>query len=116
MKLTRLKIENGRYFGAVESTTSPTPIDLYRNGENCGTCEITQQTDGLWQVAIDLPDHSITQGHTDYLLVQNGSTDILDSFSISVSCADAPNLETQLRLLREELNMLKSAFRRQSRK
>lgn len=75
--------------------------------------EITENRDaGHWVVRIPVPADLITEGVTTFLIRDAGSGTVLDSFAILAGDALAEDIRAELDLLRDELDMLKRAFRR----
>jgi hypothetical protein len=74
--------------------------------------ELTETADGGWHLRIPVPRAALSDGiHT--FLIRNADTgETLDSFAILAGEALADDIRAEMDLLREELDLLKRAFRR----
>lgn len=73
---------------------------------------LTEAPDGTWHLRIPIPRAALSDGiHT--FLIRNADTgETLDSFAILAGEALADDIRAEMDLLREELDLLKRAFRR----
>lgn len=67
---------------------------------------------GQWLVRIAVPAGLIGEGVSTFLIRDTESGTVLDSFAILAGDALADDIRAEVDLLREELDMLKRAFRR----
>ncbi len=67
---------------------------------------------GHWLVRVIVPADLISDGVTTFLIRDTETGTVLDSFAILAGDALALDIRAELDLLREELDMLKRAFRR----
>ena len=119
MKLTRTQFIQGQYTGILEvptSTKNPPKIILIHAPNPPVTCTLTPIKSGSYEVTTSITNSDISDGVSIFLIVEDGNLDILDSFTIQVSGADEPALKEDVALLRDELDMLKRAFRNHARK
>ena len=65
-----------------------------------------------WEVKADIPKEFLMDGVQTFLFVFEGQTEILDRFSIITGEPLEEDLRAEIQLLREELDMVKRAFRR----
>lgn len=74
--------------------------------------EVTLREAGHWQVRLPVPADLISDGVTTLLFRDSDSGEVLDSFTILAGDALTGDIRAEIDLLREELDMLKRAFRR----
>ncbi len=67
---------------------------------------------GHWVVRFPVPADVIADGVTTFLIRNTETGELLDSFAILAGDALAEDIRAEMDLLREELDMLKRAFRR----
>ncbi|RFP88584.1 hypothetical protein DZK27_08920 [Rhodobacteraceae bacterium 63075] len=68
--------------------------------------------DGLWELAVPIPAQAISDGLRTILIQDSASGEVLESISLLAGEALDEDLRAEVSLLREELDMLKRAFRR----
>jgi hypothetical protein len=115
--LTRKQITNGVYEGVYTSqsnTTSPPSVILTFLGETLGdaSAEPLDELAGTWLLRCNIPPEAISDGIQTFLLCNVDGNTVLDSFSIVAGEPLDDDLRNEINLLREELDMLKRAFRR----
>lgn len=69
-------------------------------------------TDAHWVVHVPVPAHLLSDGVQTFLITDTATGETLNSFSLLSGDALAGDIRAEITLLREELDMLKSAFRR----
>ncbi|MEM9845483.1 MAG: hypothetical protein AAF965_11845 [Pseudomonadota bacterium] len=67
---------------------------------------------GEWLLRIPVPADKIADGVQTFVISDAGTGETLDSFSIVAGDALSEDIRAEVTLLREELDMLKRAFRR----
>lgn len=67
---------------------------------------------GEWLVRIPVPAEKIADGVQTFVISDSRTGETLDSFSIVAGDALSDDIRAEVNLLREELDMLKRAFRR----
>ena len=67
---------------------------------------------GYWVLRVPIPVEALSDGMQTFLIRDAQSGDTLDSFVILAGEALADDIRAEVALLREELDMLKRAFRR----
>lgn len=67
---------------------------------------------GEWLLQIPLPAEKIADGVQTFVITDSDTGETLDSFSIVSGDALSEDIRAEVNLLREELDMLKRAFRR----
>lgn len=67
---------------------------------------------GQWQVKVPIPADLLSDGVQTFVISDSDSGETLNSFAILAGDALADDIRAEVQLLREELDMLKRAFRR----
>lgn len=73
---------------------------------------IESEADGFWTVRVPIPPEVIADGVQTFLIRDRRSNEVLDSFALMSGDALGYDIRAEMALLREELDMLKRAFRR----
>ena len=68
--------------------------------------------EGLWVVRVPIPVALIADGVQTFVICDKRSGDMLDSFALMSGDALGYDIRAEMSLLREELDLLKRAFRR----
>ncbi len=115
--LTKKRIANGVYEGIytnANSTTTAPELELTLLGQPVGEVFVDQidEKKNTWLIRCKIPADTISDGVHSFLISEQGRTDVLDSFSIIAGDPLDDDLRNEINLLREELDMLKRAFRR----
>jgi hypothetical protein len=114
--LTKTRLIEGVWEGVltreVEGNTQP-QIEVTHREKALRGVEVTEKPEeNLWVVRVSIPPELIADGVQSFLIndVQSGET--LNSFSLWAGEALSHDIRAEMTLLREELDMLKRAFRR----
>ena len=115
--LTRKLIANGVYEGIYkgEKDEASAPfLELTYLGKTIGEVftDPLETQESTWLVSCKIPAETISDGIQTYLICKAGEDIMLDSFSIVAGEPLDDDLRNEINLLREELDMLKRAFRR----
>lgn len=115
--LTKKRITNGIYEGIftnTKGTTTAPALELTLLGQSVGEVFIDQISDknGTWLIRCKIPADTISDGVHSFLICAQGSSQIMDRFTIIAGDPLDDDLRSEINLLREELDMLKRAFRR----
>jgi len=112
--LSRTRIRNGRYEGVLKRNgrISRDPvIEMFFLGRPAGKLALEEAGDG-WSASADLPKEILNEG-VQTLLIQDATTgDTLDSLAVVTGQPLEEDLRAEVHLLRAELEMLKSSFRK----
>ncbi len=76
------------------------------------TAEAVPGSPGDWAVSVPIPADVLTEGVQTFLIREQGTTEALAHFTIITGVAMEDDLRAEVDLLRQELDMLKRAFRR----
>jgi len=115
--LTKKLIANGVYEGIYKGENSETTAPLFELtylGKTIGEVFVDslEAQENTWLVRCKIPAETISDGIQTYLICKTGENIMLDSFSIVAGEPLDDDLRNEINLLREELDMLKRAFRR----
>jgi hypothetical protein len=115
--LTKKRISNGVYEGVYKSKkgeTATPELELNYLGESIGETYADQidVSENTWLIRCKIPSEVISDGVQTFLVCKVGDQSSLDSFSIASGEPLEDDLRNEISLLRQELDMLKRAFRR----
>lgn len=116
-RLNKKQIFGGKYFGILRSGTKglqAPEIEMLHLGNVVGRVSVSSvgEDGDNWEVIAEIPAEFLTDGVQTFLLVFKGQTEILDRFSIITGEPLEEDLRAEIELLREELDLIKRAFRR----
>jgi len=111
--LTKKRIAHGIYEGVYQGKMEPT-LELYYLGKPVGETKVTRidAQENNWLIRCTIPADTLSDGIQTFLVCHTDETIPLDSFSIITGEPLDDDLRNEISLLREELDMLKRAFRR----
>lgn len=111
--LVRTTLQAGRYLGVLTGA-GQTEIEALHNGRIVAVAQLTAHPDepGAMQVALELPTDVLGDGVHVVGLRSTGTGDVLDRITLMAGSALDEDIRGELALLRDELEMLKRAFRR----
>ena len=114
LKLTKTQIIEGVWEGVLSGplTSEPPGIEVTHFGQALQGVTVTALADGEWRVAIPIPTQAISDGVQTFVITDPASGDVLETFAVLAGEALAEDIRAEIDLLREELDMLKRAFRR----
>ncbi|NIZ11148.1 hypothetical protein [Pseudooceanicola sp. HF7] len=116
--LTKIRLENATWEGLLSAPKQDTAPELEAMLEGqplpAPVLEPTG-TAGEWAVKLPVPPGAIGDGVRVVLILDKARGTVLASFAVLAGDALQDSLATEVALLRAELDMLKRAFRRQSR-
>jgi hypothetical protein len=116
-RLNKKQIVGGKYVGILRSRNkglqNPS-LEMIHLGNVVGEVHVEPiGTDGdNWEVRAEIPSEFLMDGVQTFLFVLAGQTEILDRFSVITGEPLEEDLRAEIQLLREELDMIKRAFRR----
>ena len=111
MRLTRISLKSGRYEGRLETSGAVPVIELVHLERVVGHAEVTE-VDGAHMVAAEMPASVLSDGVQVVSLRSAADATILDRVTFLMGSGLDDDFRGELALLREELELLKSAFRR----
>lgn len=100
----------GIFAGVIDA---PPPIAVTHHGEQVDGAAVKKaaQSDD-WVLHVPFPAHLLADGVQTFLISDVETGETLNSFTLLAGEALAEDIREEMALLREELDMLKSAFRR----
>jgi hypothetical protein len=112
-KLIQVRFQAGRYEG-VMTASEPVAIEAVHMGKVVAVADVTADPTrhGDYRVAVDLPAAVMGDGVQMVALRSTGDGTVLGRIALMAGAALDEDIRAELVLLREELEMLKRAFRR----
>lgn len=116
LKLTKTRLFEGVWEGFLTSSSMDNlqpELEVTHLNEAVLGLEVTEdRQNGHWVVRVPVPVAALSDGVQTFLIRDKLSGEVLESFSILAGEALGDDLRAEMTLLREELDMLKRAFRR----
>ena len=112
MQAERISILNGVYQARLVSAKARQKLELHQNGQKIGDCEVAKNTKGDVMCRVALPTLPMDESRHIFTIVDTESASVVDMFSYGLEGATATDEVAQIR---EELDLLKKAFRREMR-
>ena len=110
-KLTRVALRGGRYEGVLEADGQVPVIELVHRERVVAVAEVSG-ADGKYAVTADLPPEVMADGVQVVALRSAVDGEVLDRLTMLFGSGLDGDYRAELALLRDELDLLKSAFRR----
>ena len=112
--LTKARLVGGVWTGVLTGHNGDAPprLTLSHLGDTLPAPVATRHDDGTWVVDARVPADRLADGVQTFLIAEAASGTVLASFAIIAGEALAEDIRAEVDLLREELDMLKRAFRR----
>ncbi|MBR9652397.1 hypothetical protein [Thalassovita aquimarina] len=116
LTLTKTRLFEGVWEGVLSSgakSRTPPQIEVTHLEKKLQGVELVEgDAPGRWLLRVPIPAALLSDGVQSFLIRDADSGETLDSFSILAGEALADDIRAEITLLREELDMLKRAFRR----
>jgi hypothetical protein len=114
LRLTKTRLFEGVWEGFMTSAGQAQPdLEVTHLNDPVLGLELTEDTEnGHWVVRVPVPVAALSDGVQTFLIRDKASGEVLESFSILAGEALDDDIRAEVNLLREELDMLKRAFRR----
>ncbi|MBL4627210.1 MAG: hypothetical protein JKY00_04115 [Roseicyclus sp.] len=111
--LVRTALQAGRYQGVLTGA-GQTEIEALHKGRIVGVAQVTPHTSevGAMQVTLELPADVLSDGVQVVGLRSTATGEVLDRITLMAGSALDEDIRSEISLLRDELEMLKRAFRR----
>ncbi|MFY9241220.1 MAG: hypothetical protein WAO78_20560 [Roseovarius sp.] len=113
--LTKTRLFEGVWEGILthqgEGNIQP-KIEVTHLEKTLSGVEVTELEDRTWAIRVPIPVEVITDGVQTFLIQEVGRDETLGSFALMSGDALGYDIRVEVTLLREELDMLKRAFRR----
>ena len=112
--LTKTRMVAGVWEGIFSDLKdTPPEIVVSHLGEPIEGAEVKKAAQSSdWVVHVPVPAHLLADGVQTFVISEKLSGDVLNSFTILSGEGLSEDIRAEISLLREELDMLKSAFRR----
>lgn len=112
--LTRVRIKGGRYEGLMTASTDVAGLEALHEGKVIAVASLApdEAQPGSWRVAVDLPAEVIGEGVQVISLRSTLSGAVLDRVTLMAGTPLDEDIRAEVALLRDEIEMLKRAFRR----
>lgn len=114
LKLTKTRLFEGVWEGFLTSSGKDDPeLEVTHLNDPVLGLDLTEDREnGHWVVRVPVPVSALSDGVQTFLIRDKVSGEVLESFSILAGEALGDDIRAEVNLLREELDMLKRAFRR----
>ncbi len=116
MTLTKTRLFEGVWEGVLtmrEGGKSQPAIAVTHLGQPIDGVDVIEDRErGHWVVRVPIPAKMLSDGVQTFLISDPDSGETLESFAVLAGEAMGDDIRAELQLLREELDMLKRAFRR----
>lgn len=116
LRLTKTRLFEGVWEGFLTSASmdnlQPDLEVTHLNEPVLGLTLTEDRENGHWVVRVPVPVDALSDGVQTFVIRDKRSGEVLNSFSLLAGEALADDLRAEMDLLREELDMLKRAFRR----
>ena len=114
--LTKTRMSQGVWEGVLERSGKEDwkpRLKVMHDGNTIDTISVGRaEQDRQWNVSIEIPAELLSDGIQTFLITDEETGETLESFALYCGDALAEDIRAELSLLREELDMLKRAFRR----
>lgn len=110
--LTKTRLIGGVWHGILKGATSEPKLILTHKGEVVTGLTLAAQDDGTWDVEAAVPMQRLADGVQTFVISDVATDAVLASFAFLAGDALSEDIRAEMDLLRDELDMLKRAFRR----
>lgn len=116
LQLTKTRLFEGVWEGVLrgsrEGASQPKLTVSHQDKPVLGHTLVEGEGAGEWKLRVPVPVELLSDGVQSFVISDVDSGDVLASFAILAGEAMADDIRAEVALLREELDMLKRAFRR----
>lgn len=110
---------NGRWTGSLRRETAQPnapEIGVFLDGRDLGDVAASAEEDGLWKLEFPVPTEALGEGVSTFVFVDRQSSEPVGRFCVIAGAVADRDVLAQLDALQSELDLLKSAFRREARR
>lgn len=113
-RLTKTRIRGGLWEGVLSGSQEKPAIEvtLLERPIAGVTVDAVPDRSGEWAVRVPIPADALSEGVQTFVIRETGSAETLAHFTIITGVAMEDDMRAEVDLLRQELDMLKRAFRR----
>jgi hypothetical protein len=113
-RLTKTRIRGGLWEGVLSGSEAKPALEviLLERVIPGVTVEAVPERAGEWAVRVPIPAEVLSEGVQTFLIREAGRDETLAHFTIITGVAMEDDMRAEVDLLRQELDMLKRAFRR----
>lgn len=116
LTLIQASLRNGVWEGILTSNAGGTlqpSLNITYLGKDVPDASISDDdTPGKWVVRVPIPPEAVAEGVQTFLITDKSTGETLSSFALYAGDALDEDIRAEVALLRDELDMLKRAFRR----
>ncbi|EAQ03744.1 hypothetical protein OB2597_10891 [Pseudooceanicola batsensis HTCC2597] len=114
LTVTKTRLVNGRYEGVISDVPEGIRPGVAARVRDRAVedLSVTPMGDGTWRLIFDVPASAISDGIQTIAVVEANTGEVLDSLAIIAGEPANETMQAEIDLLREELDLLKRAFRR----
>ena len=112
MELIKTRFVDGIWEGRLTGPDAPPVLNVHHHGQPLNRPQVTQHPEAGWIVKITLPTQVLGDGVQTVVITEDASGEQLGAIHVMAGEALDDDLRAEVQLLREELDMLKRAFRR----
>ena len=111
--LTKLRFSGGVWTGRLTGASGDAPVlDLLHEAERLAEPRVTPDGEGAWLVEVDIPADRLSEGVQTFVIATALDQATLATIPFVCGAPLADDIRAEVNLLRDELDMLKRAFRR----
>lgn len=103
--------ENGVWQAEAVSVEQPDVL-VYYLGAEVADVDVQEVDTNLWEVSVPIPSAAVGDGVHTFVVQERGVPETLISFTLMAGSPVANDLRAEMSLMRQELDLLKRAFRR----
>lgn len=113
-KLTKTRIRGGVWEGVFSGSETKPDLEVLLLEQPLPGVQVEPVAgrDGEWGVRVPIPAEALSEGVQTFLMREKGTTETLAHFTVITGVAMEDDMRAEVDLLRQELDMLKRAFRR----
>lgn len=113
-RLTKTRIRAGIWEGVMSGSERQPELEVILLQEPLPgvTVDPVPGREGEWAVRVPIPPEVLSEGVQTFLIREKGATETLAHFTVITGVAMEDDMRAEVDLLRQELDMLKRAFRR----
>ena len=113
-ELVSWQIRSGVWRGLVASTDPP-EVSIRSGSVTLDQVKVQPDSAGIWRVEASIPRDMISDGVHGFTVSDEKTGEQLGAFTLAVGAVAGGNLVAEVAQLRTEIEILKTAFRRQNR-